>query len=360
MEENIHNSLKSIKTKYDELNSLLELPEIANDVKKYTKITRDIKKYEEIVKKYNEYKKHEKVIKDSKEIIASETDKNIIDFAKDEISNSQSVLLHLEKELKILILPRDDDDFKNVIVEIRGATGGDEANIFAADLFRMYQKYADSINWKIKILDSQTTNSGYFSFISFQIIGDLVYSKLKFETGSHRVQRIPTTETQGRVHTSTAVVLVMPEPDEDEEIVIKKEDLRIDTYRSSGAGGQSVNRIESAVRITHLPTGIVTQSQEGKSQHSNKENAMKALKAKLYEKQMLEQEAKEGSFRKLAGQGRRSEKIRTYNFPQNRLTDHRISYSNSSLDKVMQGRLDPIFEALLAFEQVEKIKKYKI
>ncbi|MCR8613037.1 MAG: peptide chain release factor 1 [Mycoplasma sp.] len=326
------------------------------NIKQYTKLLIETKKYESIVEKYKEYLENENTLNDSKEILSIENDEEMIVFAKEEIFRIEKILPKLEAELKILLLPQDDNDFRNVIVEIRGGAGGEEANIFAGDLYRMYSRYADSIGWKIELIDTQVTDSGGYAFISFLVKGEKVYSKMKFETGSHRVQRVPQTETQGRVHTSTAVVTVMPEADETVEIEIRSEDIKIDTYRASGAGGQHVNKTESAIRITHLETGIVVQSQDGKSQHSNKATAMKALKTKLYEKQLSEKAEKEGKFRKLAGTGARSEKIRTYNYPQNRLTDHRISYSNSSLDRVLDGKLELIFEALLAAEQAEKIE----
>lgn len=244
---------------------------------------------------------------------------------------------------------------KNVIVEIRGAAGGDEANIFAGDLYRMYLKYAEAHGWKIETLEVNDAEAGGFSLISFMLKGELVYSKMKFESGAHRVQRIPKTESQGRVHTSTATVLVMPEAEE-VDVEISPNDLKIDTYRSSGAGGQSVNTTDSAVRITHLPTNTVVTCQDGRSQHENKEQAMKIIRAKVYENIMRQQQEEEGAIRKeTIGSGDRSEKIRTYNYPQNRVTDHRIGLSLQSLDRVMEGKLDEIFEALIAHEQKLKL-----
>lgn len=357
MEANVRNSLESIKDKFDQLNKKLLDPEIISNITEYKKIVIETRKYEDIVQKYNKFLEIESIVEDSKEILKIENDPDMIAFAKEEISKNEALMPSIEEDLKIALLPQDENDFRNVIVEIRGGAGGDEANIFASDLFRMYSKYSDSVGWKVELIDTQVNDSGGFSLVSFLIKGTKVYSKMKFETGSHRVQRIPVTETQGRVHTSTAVVTVMPEADESVEIEIRNEDIKIDTYRSSGAGGQHVNTTDSAVRITHLETGIVVQSQDGKSQHSNKEKAMTALRSKLYERQLEQKAEKEGSFRKLAGTGARAEKIRTYNYPQNRITDHRIGYSNNSLDRAMEGKIEPIFEALLAAEQAEKIKE---
>ena len=257
----------------------------------------------------------------------------------------------LEEEIKILLLPKDPNDEKNVIVEIRGAAGGDEANIFAGDLFRMYLKYAESRGWKVEIMDSESCEAGGYSYISFMINGDSVYSFMKYESGSHRVQRVPVTESQGRIQTSTATVLVMPEADE-LEVELNLNDVRIDIFCSSGPGGQSVNTTKSAVRVTHIPTGIIVQCQDGKSQHENKASALKVLQARLYDKMLQEKEEAEGKERlSKIGRGDRSEKIRTYNYPQNRVTDHRIGYTVQQLDRIMEGKLDGVIDALITFEQ---------
>lgn len=348
-------SLLEIKKKYDEINENLKKEDVLADIKQYTKLTKEANKIKNIVITFEKYLNAEKNIEESK-LLLSEKDEEIVQMAKFEIANNEKLLPELEEELKLLLLPQDENDDKDVIVEIRGAAGGDEANIFAGDLYKIYSKYADSNGWKTKIIDSTAAAAGGFTLIVFSIAGENVYSKLKFESGVHRVQRVPVTETQGRIHTSTATVTVMPEIDEDVEIEIKDSDLKIDTFRSSGAGGQSVNTTDSAVRITHIPTGIVSSSQEGRSQIANRELALKLLKIKLYDAEMQKKKEQEGSFRKLAGSGARSEKIRTYNYPQDRVTDHRISYS-CSLKGIVDGKLAPIIDALIAEEQAEKIKE---
>ncbi len=350
----MYKSLLSIKEKYEELNNKLLDETLMQDIKKYTQITREISSIKAIVETFDKYLLLENNLKEAKSLL-SEKDPEIINFAKSEISSAEEKMPILEKELIILLLPKDENDERNVIMEIRGAAGGDEANIFAGDLFKMYSKWADANDMNVKVLDSTFAASGGFTQIVFSISGEKAYSKLKFESGVHRVQRIPETETQGRVHTSTATVTVMPEADEDVEIEINTSDIRVDTFRSSGAGGQSVNTTDSAVRITHIPTGVIATSQDGRSQIANKELAMKILKTRLYELEIRKKQEVEGAFRKLAGSGARSEKIRTYNYPQDRITDHRIGFS-TSLKNVIVGQLNPIIEALLAEEQAEKIK----
>ena len=356
MEKSMHNSLMSIKSKYDELTEKINTPEVAGNIKEYKKVEREINNIKDIVRVFNVYLNAETTIKDSKEILATESDAEMIEFAKMEISENEKKLPDLEAELKILLLPKDENDDKNVIVEIRGAAGGDEANIFAGDLYDIYKKWSGSAGMKISTIEMNKSDAGGFSLIVFKVEGEKPYSKLKFESGVHRVQRIPATETQGRVHTSTATVTVMPEADETVEVEIKDADLRIDTYRSSGAGGQSVNTTDSAVRITHLPTGVWASSQDGKNQISNKELAMKVLRSRLYEMELRKKQEAEGEFRKLAGSGARSEKIRTYNYPQDRVTDHRIGFS-ASLKGYLDGKIDNVINALLAEEQAEKIKE---
>lgn len=355
MEKTMESSLFEIKKKHDEIIEDLKKDEVLSDIKKYTKLTKEINNIKNIVDAFNEYLLTKNNINESK-LLLTEKDVDIVQMAKQEINIGEKRIIELEDELKILLLPVDENDEKDAIVEIRGAAGGDEANIFAGDLYKIYSKYAESNGWKIKVIDSSIASNGGYALIVFSVSGDKVYSKLKFESGVHRVQRVPVTETQGRIHTSTATVTVMPEIDEDLNIEIKDSDLKIDTFRSSGAGGQSVNTTDSAVRITHIPTGIVSSSQEGRSQISNRELALKLLKVKLYDLEIQKKKEQEGSFRKLAGSGARSEKIRTYNYPQDRVTDHRISYS-CSLKTVIDGKLNSIIEALLAEEQVEKIKE---
>lgn len=350
----MYESLNEIKKKYDSIGEELKNPDVMNDIKKYTNLNKKYNDLKDIANKFNEFILCENIIIDSK-LMLSETDDEIIQMAKSEINESEKKMKVFTEELKILLLPVDENDNRNVIVEIRGAAGGDEANIFAGDLFKIYSKWAEQNNMKTKILDSYPSNTGGFSQIIFSVSGEKVYSKLKFESGVHRVQRIPQTETQGRVHTSTATITVMPEVDDDIEIEINNSDLKIDTYRSSGAGGQSVNTTDSAVRITHIPTGVVASCQDGKSQLSNKDMAMRVLKTRLYDLELQKKKDIEGEFRKLAGSGARSEKIRTYNYPQDRVTDHRINFS-CSLKGIIDGKLTTLISALLAEEQVEKIK----
>ncbi len=338
------NKLESIEKRYEEVNKLLMDPNIMSDFKQVKSLSKEQSDLKEIVIKYNEYKACKKSIEEAKSLL---NDSELKEMAESEITENSKKLTELENELEIMLIPKDENDGKNVIMEIRGAAGGDEANIFAGDLLRMYSYYAEKNNWKIEITHSIEGTSGGFSQVECIIKGENVYSKLKYESGAHRVQRVPETENQGRIHTSTATVLVMPEV-EDIDIDIKESDLKIDVYHSSGAGGQSVNTSNSAVRITHLPTNTVVTCQNERSQLKNKEIAMKLLKIKLYDNLIQEQNDKEGNERKTKiGTGDRSEKIRTYNYPQNRVTDHRIGFSVMNLDRVMNGELEPIIDALI-------------
>ncbi|RJX27913.1 MAG: peptide chain release factor 1 [Acholeplasma sp.] len=317
------------------------------DVKEMTTLLKELSSLEDPVEAYRFYQTKKTELEDLESLLELETDPQLIEMAKMEIDALEELLVQTEEKLKILLLPKDPNDDKNVIVEIKGAAGGDEGNIFAGDLFRMYSRYAESKNWKVEILSASEGAMGGFTSIEFMVSGKLVYSLLKYESGVHRVQRVPETESMGRVHTSTATVLVMPEAEE-LEVDVKWDDIRFDTFNSSGPGGQSVNTTKSAVRLTHLPTGMVVDCQEGKSQHENKDKAFRLLKARIYDMFLQEQLEKEGAERKaLVGRGQRSEKIRTYNYPQNRVSDHRIGLTLQRLDVIMEGRLDLIIEPLI-------------
>ncbi|CCV64826.1 Peptide chain release factor 1 (RF-1) [Alteracholeplasma palmae J233] len=324
-----------------------ELSQGITDVKKMTEKLKESSQLEDAVLEYNKYLEVIEQLKNTDTLLKTEKDEEILEMAHLEKAELEDRKEQLIADLKILLLPKDPNDEKNVVVEIKGAAGGDEGNLFAGDLFRAYSKYAETKNWKIEILNAMEGSMGGFTSIEFMVTGKKVYSFLKYESGVHRVQRVPETESQGRIHTSTAVVLVMPEAEE-LEIDISWNDIRFDTYNSSGPGGQSVNTTKSAVRLTHIPTGIMVACQEGKSQHENKDKAFRLLKTRIFDKFLQEQLEKEGEQRKaLVGRGDRSEKVRTYNYPQNRVTDHRIGLTLQRLDAIMEGKLDLIIEPLL-------------
>ncbi len=344
--------LEATLTKYDQLQTELMSEDVLKNINKTREISKEIADLEEVVTEYKKYKKVLESIMDTKEML---NDDELKEIAKDELKSLEEEKESIEKNLEILLIPKDPNDSKNVIMEIRGAAGGDEANIFAGDLFRMYSRYAERIGLKIEIINAVEGTAGGFSQIEFMIKGQGAYSKLKYESGSHRVQRVPVTESNGRIQTSTATVLVMPEA-EDVNITIDPKDLRIDIFRSSGCGGQGVNTTDSAVRITHLPTNTVVTCQNERSQIQNKEQAMKVLKARLYDLEQQKHDQELGSERRSKiGTGDRAEKIRTYNYPQNRVTDHRIGFTTNSLDRVMNGQLDEIIDALTMEDQRRKL-----
>lgn len=345
--------LKAIEEKYNEFQDELMKPETIGNVKRTLEITKEQGMIKEPYEAYQEYKKILTDLEDAESLLK---DPELGEFAKEEVDRLKNEKEEMESKLEIILLPKDPNDGKNVIVEIRGAAGGDEANIFAGDLYRMYTKYSEKEGWKIEVISEEHSDNGGYPLVEFMVKGDNVYSKLKYESGAHRVQRVPVTETQGRVHTSTATVLVMPEAEE-VDVEINQGDLRIDVYRSTGAGGQCVNTTDSAVRITHLPTGIVVTCQNERSQIQNKEKCMQMLRTRLYEAELRKQEEELGNERRSKiGSGDRSEKIRTYNYPQNRVTDHRIGFTTKNLDRVMEGNLEEIIEALITEDQNRKLQ----
>ncbi|UOQ50237.1 peptide chain release factor 1 [Gracilibacillus caseinilyticus] len=349
--------LESLEARYDKLNELLSDPEVINDSKKLREYSKEQADLQDIITAYREYKDVTEQLGDAKQMLEDDLDEEMRDMAKMEISELSEQQEGLEERLKILLLPKDPNDDKNVIMEVRGAAGGDEAALFAGDLFRMYNRYAEAQGWKIDIMDSNTTGVGGFKEVVFMINGAGAYSKLKYENGAHRVQRVPETESGGRIHTSTATVVVMPEAEE-VEVDVHEKDIRVDTFASSGPGGQSVNTTMSAVRLTHEPTGIVVSIQDEKSQIKNKEKAMKVLRARIYDKFQQEAQAEYDQTRKSAvGSGDRSERIRTYNFPQNRVTDHRIGLTIQKLDQILEGKMNEIVEALIIEEQAKKMEE---
>ena len=344
--------LEDIVSRYKVITEELSTPEVLNDYNKMKSLSKEQSDLEEIVNKYNSYKQVEMEIEGSKEMLK---DPELADLASQELPALEEQKEALTKELEIMLIPKDENDDKNIIMEIRGAAGGDEGNIFAGDLFDMYKKYAEKQGWRLVVMEEEKGEAGGFSQISLMIKGENVYSKLKYESGAHRVQRVPVTETQGRVHTSTATVLVMPEVEEIDDDLDMSE-VRIDITRASGNGGQGVNTTDSAVRLTHIPTGIVVYAQTERSQIKNKEKAFKILRARLYDLKLQQRDKELGEERRSKiGTGDRAEKIRTYNYPQNRVTDHRIGFTINTLDKVMQGDLEKIIEALITEDQRRKL-----
>ena len=346
--------LEATKERLQEIDNQLMDENVTRDIKRFRDLSKERSNLSPIVDNYEKYLRISSDLQDS-EMMMNDSDPDIAQLGRDEHKRLLEEEEKLVEETRILLLPKDPNDDKNIIVEIRGAVGGDEANIFAGDLFRMYVRYAEHMGWKIQMIDESPCEAGGYSLVSFMVKGDGVYSRLKFESGSHRVQRVPKTEASGRIHTSTATVLVMPEV-EDIEVEINMNDVQVDTYHSQGAGGQNVNKTESAVRMTHIPTGVVVACQTEKSQIQNREICMQMLRAKIYSMMQEKQQEEIGNERRLKiGTGERSEKIRTYNYPQNRITDHRINFTIQKLDRVMEGELDEILDALIHYDQEMKM-----
>lgn len=348
--------LQAVEDRYDKLNELLSDPDVAGDPKKLRDYSKEQSNIQETVEVYREYKEVKAQYADAKVMLDDKLDADMREMVKEEMNELEGQLTGLEAQLKILLIPKDPNDDKNVIVEIRGAAGGDEAALFAGDLYRMYARFAEANNWKTDVIEAHATGLGGYKEIIFMINGRGAYSKLKYENGAHRVQRVPETESGGRIHTSTATVAVLPETEE-VEIDIHDKDIRVDTFASSGPGGQSVNTTMSAVRLTHIPTGTVVSCQDEKSQIKNKEKAMKVLRARVYDKFQKEAQAEYDAVRKSAvGTGDRSERIRTYNFPQNRVTDHRIGLTIQKLDQILEGKVGEVIDALIVEDQSSRLE----
>ncbi len=353
MKESIRFKLEQLKDRYEEVSALLSDADVINDQNRFKELSKEFAELEPVVKCFNDYTSSQDAIEEAEQLL-KDPDPDMREMAKEELEASQSRLEALDSQLQILLLPKDPHDQANIFLEIRAGTGGDEAAIFAGDLFKMYSKFAESKRWRVEVISENPGEHGGYKEIIARITGENIYSQLKFESGAHRVQRVPETESQGRVHTSACTVAVMPEVEEVEEFEINAGDLRVDTYRASGAGGQHVNKTDSAIRLTHLPTGIVVECQDERSQHKNRAKAMSLLQAKLLRQSQEQQAAEQAQTRKsLVGSGDRSEKIRTYNYPQGRITDHRIKLTLYKLEEVIQGDLESVIEPLVREHQAE-------
>lgn len=359
MKASLKSKLQTLSKRYHEIGEMMSDPDVMKDQNRFRELGKEYSQLEPISQCYEAYQKNEKALLSAQSILKEEKDEELKLLAEEEIETIQEKINNLEQQLKTLLIPQDPNDEKNVFLEIRAGTGGSEAAIFVGDLFRMYSRYAETKHWKLSIVSEHEAEQGGFKEIIARITGDKVYSHLKFESGAHRVQRVPVTESQGRIHTSACTVAVLPEAEEIEEIEINPADLRIDTFRASGAGGQHVNKTDSAIRITHLPTGIVVECQDERSQHKNRARAYSLLQAKLLTQQRIKQEQEQAATRKtLVGTGDRSERIRTYNYPQRRVTDHRINLTLYNLEEIMEGNLDVIIEPLTRELQAELLAEF--
>ncbi|HYD74863.1 peptide chain release factor 1 [Ramlibacter sp.] len=354
----LRQQLERYPVRLQELDFFLQQPDAANDLERYRALTREHAEVSEVAQRFQRWRQRESDLAQAREMLE---DADMADMAREEIDAIEAELPALEEELQLLLLPKDPNDARNAFVEIRAGTGGDESALFAGDLLRMYTRYAERQGWRCEVVSESEGEVGGFKEVVLRIVGDGVYGKLKFESGGHRVQRVPATETQGRIHTSACTVAVLAEPDEAQAVQINPADLRIDTFRASGAGGQHINKTDSAVRITHIPTGMVAECQDDRSQHRNKAKALQVLAARIQEKERSEREAREAATRKgLIGSGDRSDRIRTYNFPQGRVTDHRINLTLYKLTFVMEGELDELVEGLLLARKAEQLQELEL
>ena len=355
MNPSLLEKLDQLRDRHEEIHALLSDPDTISDQNEFRKLSIELSDVDPVIEKHTEYRDLQLEIDDAR-LMASDEDKEISAMAKEELAELEQRFEAVESALRVLLIPKDRNDNKNVFLEIRAGTGGDEASIFSGDLFKMYTYYAESQGWKIEVVSKNDGEHGGFKEIIAKIEGNGVYSKLKFESGAHRVQRVPETESQGRIHTSACTVAIMPEVDDVDEVEINPADLRVDTYRASGAGGQHINKTDSAIRLTHLPTGVVVECQDERSQHKNRARAMSVLKSRLYEAELQRKQSEEAQTRKsLVGSGDRSERIRTYNYPQGRVSDHRINLTLYKLDDVMSGALDQVIEPLIAEHQADEL-----